>query len=90
MQRRNFLRTTTGLAIAGPLGMPAIAGTGSFPSRPVTMIVPFPPGGATDVAARTMAEKMAPLLGQPVIVDNKPGAQTAIGADAAARAEPDG
>ncbi|WP_052389159.1 Bug family tripartite tricarboxylate transporter substrate binding protein [Belnapia moabensis] len=90
MERRNFLRRTTGLAIAGSLAMPAIAATGSFPSRPVTMIVPFPPGGATDVAARTMAEKMAPLLGQPVVVDNKPGAQTAIGADAAARAEPDG
>jgi tripartite-type tricarboxylate transporter receptor subunit TctC len=91
MQRRNFLRSTSGLVLAGALGMPSVLrAADAFPSRPVTMVVPFPPGGATDVAARTMAERMAPLLGQPVIVDNKPGAQTAIGADAVARANPDG
>lgn len=90
MQRRNFLRNTTGLAIAGFSAMPALAATGASSSRPITLVVPFPPGGATDVVARVMAEKMAPVLGQPVIVDNKPGAQTAIGADAVARAEPDG
>jgi tripartite-type tricarboxylate transporter receptor subunit TctC len=91
MQRRHFLRSTSGLAFAGALGMPAVARAADpFPTRAVTMVVPFPPGGATDVAARTMAERMSPLLGQPVIVDNKPGAQTSIGADAAARAAPDG
>lgn len=60
------------------------------PTRPVTIIVPFPPGGSTDVTARLVAEKMAPLLGQNVLIDNKPGAQTVIGAEAAARAAPDG
>ncbi|MFH5924367.1 Bug family tripartite tricarboxylate transporter substrate binding protein [Roseomonas xinghualingensis] len=91
MQRRNFLRSTSGLALAGTFAMPSVVRAADpFPSRPVTMVVPFPPGGATDVAARTIAERMAPLLGQPVIIDNKPGAQTSIGADAVARAHPDG
>ncbi|MBR0673651.1 Bug family tripartite tricarboxylate transporter substrate binding protein [Neoroseomonas soli] len=60
------------------------------PSRPVTIVVPFPPGGSTDVTARLVAERMAPLLGQSVVIDNKPGAQTVIGAEAVARAAPDG
>lgn len=60
------------------------------PSRPVTIVVPFPPGGSTDVTARLVAERMAPLLGQNVVIDNKPGAQTVIGAEAVARAAPDG
>jgi tripartite-type tricarboxylate transporter receptor subunit TctC len=60
------------------------------PTRPVTIIVPFPPGGSTDVTARLVAERMAPLLSQNVLIDNKPGAQTVIGAEAAARAAPDG
>ncbi len=87
MHRRTVLQAASGLA----LGLPGLArANDAFPTRPVTLVVPFPPGGATDVAARTLAERMAPLLGQPVIVDNKPGAQTAIGADAVARAAPDG
>ncbi len=60
------------------------------PTRPVTIVVPFPPGGSTDVTARLVAERMAPLLGQSVVIDNKPGAQTVIGAEAVARAAPDG
>jgi tripartite-type tricarboxylate transporter receptor subunit TctC len=60
------------------------------PSRPVTIVVPFPPGGSTDVTARLVAERMAPLLGQNVVIDNKPGAQTVIGAEAVARSAPDG
>jgi tripartite-type tricarboxylate transporter receptor subunit TctC len=87
MQRRIVLQAASGLM----LGLPAVArANDAFPTRPVTLVVPFPPGGATDVAARTLAERMAPLLGQPVIIDNKPGAQTVIGADAVARATPDG
>lgn len=87
MNRRSILGAASGLALALPF---AARATEAFPTRPLTLVVPFPPGGATDVAARTLAERMAPLLGQPVIVDNKPGAQTAIGADAVARAAPDG
>jgi tripartite-type tricarboxylate transporter receptor subunit TctC len=87
MHRRTVLQAASGLT----LGLPAVArASDAFPTRPLTLVVPFPPGGATDVAARTLAERMAPLLGHPVIVDNKPGAQTAIGADAVARAAPDG
>ncbi|WP_198376877.1 Bug family tripartite tricarboxylate transporter substrate binding protein [Neoroseomonas rubea] len=75
-----------GLAAAG-----ATQAQGQWsPARPVSIVVPFPPGGSTDVTARLVAEKMAPLLGQNVVIDNKPGAQTVIGAEAVARAAPDG
>ncbi|WP_159992578.1 tripartite tricarboxylate transporter substrate binding protein [Roseomonas sp. 18066] len=84
MLRRKLFASLAALLLALP------AAAADFPTRPVTIIVPFPPGGATDVAARMMAEGMAPLLGQPVLVDNKPGAQTVIGAEAVARAQPDG
>lgn len=77
---------TLGLAAAGA----ARAQDAWSPSRPVTIVVPFPPGGSTDVTARLVAERMAPLLGQNVVIDNKPGAQTVIGAEAVARAAPDG
>ncbi|MFC3124212.1 Bug family tripartite tricarboxylate transporter substrate binding protein [Pseudoroseomonas globiformis] len=91
MRRRSMIRLAPAALLPSLLARPAVLRAAeAFPSRPVTMVVPFPPGGATDVAARILAEKMAPLLKQPVIVENKPGAQTAIGADAVARAAPDG
>lgn len=62
----------------------------NFPSRPITLIVPFPPGGSTDVAARIMADKMGAALGQPVIVENVGGAGGSIGVVRLARATPDG
>jgi tripartite-type tricarboxylate transporter receptor subunit TctC len=62
----------------------------NFPSRPITLIVPFPPGGSTDVAARIMADKMGAWLGQPVIVENVGGAGGSIGVGRLARATPDG
>jgi len=62
----------------------------NFPSRPITLIVPFPPGGSTDVAARIMADKMGASLGQPVIVENVGGAGGSIGVGRLARATPDG
>ena len=62
----------------------------SFPSRQITLIVPFPPGGSTDVAARIMAEKMRPILGQPVVIENVGGAGGSIGVGRVARAAPDG
>ena len=73
----------------GSLAAPASAQT-AFPDRPVTLVVPFPPGGSTDVMARLLAERMAPLLGQPVLVENKPGAATVVCAEAVARSAPDG
>ena len=62
----------------------------AYPDKPVTNIVPFPPGGSTDMLARFMTQKMAEKLGQPVIVENKPGATGAIGATQVKRAAPDG
>ena len=62
----------------------------AYPDKPVTNIVPFPPGGSTDMLARFMTQKMGEKLGQPVIVENKPGATGAIGATQVKRAAPDG
>jgi tripartite-type tricarboxylate transporter receptor subunit TctC len=62
----------------------------AWPSRQITLIVPFPPGGSTDVVARIMAERMRPLLGQPVIIENVGGAGGSIGIGRVARAAPDG
>ena len=70
-----------------------VAGTAcaqSYPSKPIRLIVPYPAGGATDFFARTVFPKMGEALGQPVVVENKPGAGTAIGASEVARSAPDG
>jgi tripartite-type tricarboxylate transporter receptor subunit TctC len=73
------------------LVVPLIAAAqGSYPSKPIHMIIPFAPGGASDFVGRIMQPKMAELLGQPIIVENKPGAAGNIGAEYAARAAPDG
>ena len=62
----------------------------TFPSKQITLIVPFPPGGSTDTAARILAEKMRPILGQPVIIENVGGAGGSIAVGRLARAQPDG
>jgi tripartite-type tricarboxylate transporter receptor subunit TctC len=79
-------------AIAGLLGVAATpwASAQSFHTRPLTLIVPFPAGGSTDVMNRTLAEKLQEHLGQPVVLDFKPGAGGNLGAELAARARPDG
>ena len=61
-----------------------------YPSKPITLIIPFTPGGGTDIMGRMMAEKLGQTLGKPVVVSNKPGAGGTIGTELAARAEPDG
>jgi tripartite-type tricarboxylate transporter receptor subunit TctC len=68
----------------------ATAQAQNFPSRPLTLVVPFPPGGSTDAAARIMAERMRAALGQPVVIENVGGAGGSIGVGRVARAEPDG
>ena len=68
-----------------------LTGSGqAYPNRPIRIVVPYPPGGGTDVVARTLAQKMNEVMGQPVIVDNRPGANGIIGSDAVAKAAPDG
>ena len=75
------------LLLAG-LAPPAFAQT--WPSRPVRLVLQFPPGGSTDSVARILAQSMSATLGQPVLVENRPGADGAIAGDFVARAEPDG
>ncbi len=72
------------LLAAGPLAAQ------SYPSKPIRWVVPFPTSGATDILTRTIAHKLSEALGQPVIVDNKPGAGGALGSDLVAKAAPDG
>lgn len=72
------------------LGTSAMAQSGNWPTRPITMVVPFAAGGSTDITARMLAEKLGPILGQSVVVENKPGAAGNIGAAFVARAQPDG
>ena len=76
-----------GAALAAPLPLRA---QGAFPSRPITVIVPNPPGGGTDFAARLFQEGLQAALGQPVVIENRPGANGNIAIGAVARAQPDG
>jgi tripartite-type tricarboxylate transporter receptor subunit TctC len=75
---------------AAILGMAAIAHAQTYPSRVITIIVPLPPGGATDTLARTLADHMRDSLGQPVVVENLPGAGGTLGVARVVRAAPDG
>ena len=68
----------------------SLGSTDSYPTRPITMIIPFPPGGPTDVTGRVLAEKLSTFLKQSIVVENKPGASANIGARYVANAKPDG
>lgn len=88
MERRHFLAVVVaGAAIAPMIGTAAGA---AFPTRPVRMVVPFPPGSTTDAMARFLGERVSRTIGQPVVIDNKAGAQGSIAAAEVARATPDG
>ena len=81
--KKTILALLTGLFVAA-------GAQAAYPDKPVTIIVPFPPGGSTDTLARMMTPKMSEKLGQPVVVENKPGATGAIGATQVKRSAPDG
>ena len=86
MKRRTLLQAAGAAAISA--AAPAVAQ--SFPARPVTLLVPFPAGGPTDITMRTLAEVTAPHLGQSIVVENRPGAGGTLGVVALALARPDG
>jgi tripartite-type tricarboxylate transporter receptor subunit TctC len=85
-----MIRNTCRLLAAGAALACAAAHADTFPSKPITFIVPTAPAGSTDIMARLVADPLARALGQPVVVDNKPGASGNIGTEAVARAAPDG
>ena len=85
--RRSVLEALALLPIAGAAG-PAFAQ--AYPNHPIKLIVPYLAGGSTDVGARIVAERMATGLGQPIVIDNRPGAGVIVGTNAVAKADPDG
>lgn len=88
-RRRGALRAfVAGLGLWATTG--AFGQAPAWPDKPLRLVVPYPPGGLTDTLARSVAEPLARALGQPVVIDNKPGAGTLLGAQLVARAAPDG
>jgi tripartite-type tricarboxylate transporter receptor subunit TctC len=88
LARRQFLDLAAGAAAL--FALPHIARAQAYPSRPVRLIVPFAPGGATDIVARLIGQWMSEHLGQPFVIDNRPGAGGNLGAEAVVKAQPDG
>ncbi|MDP2006418.1 MAG: tripartite tricarboxylate transporter substrate binding protein [Rubrivivax sp.] len=88
IDRRHFL-TSTAAGMAS-LGLPSLAAAAAYPTRPITLVVPFAAGGAVDMSGRLIAEPLSRSLGQPVVIDNRGGAGGAIGSAFVAKAPPDG
>ena len=89
MQRRHFLQASAACSLASVAGL-SMAQPGAWPSKPVRIVVPFTPGGTTDMVARLIGVELSKQLGQPVIVENKPGAGTVIGVDYVVKQPADG
>lgn len=94
IQRRQLLKATGAALLTVPgaalLAVPGFASAQSWPVKPIRLLVPFPPGGLIDTMARLMSARLAQELGQPVVIDNKPGAGGNVGAAEIARSTPDG
>ena len=88
MKRRGFLSATSASAIV--VALPRHAFAQAYPNKPIKFVVGFAPGGATDVVGRLMARKIGDALGQPIIIENRAGGSSNIGAEAVARSAPDG
>jgi tripartite-type tricarboxylate transporter receptor subunit TctC len=88
LRRRQFLRLAAGAAALPALS--TLAGAQTYPDRPIRLLVGFPPGGGVDVVARLMGQWLTDRLGQPIVVENRPGAATNLATEAALRAPPDG
>jgi tripartite-type tricarboxylate transporter receptor subunit TctC len=84
-----FVQTMLWVA-ATAMAVPLVAYSQAFPSRPVHIVIPFPPGSTLDVTSRMLAPKMSESMGQPVVIDNRPGANGMIGSEFVARSAPDG
>ncbi|MGC3987412.1 MAG: tripartite tricarboxylate transporter substrate binding protein [Pseudorhodoferax sp.] len=87
LPRRAPLRA---MLLGAALAFATLAAAAQYPARAIRMVVPFPPGGATDLVSRLIAKSMSDELGQPIVIDNRAGAGGVIGAEAVAKAEPDG
>jgi tripartite-type tricarboxylate transporter receptor subunit TctC len=87
---RRLLCALAATLTAAALALPTAASAQAYPSKPIRIVVPYSPGGTTDLVARLVGQKLSERLGQPVVVDNKPGANGMIGADVVAKAPPDG
>src|SRR4029078_9438812 len=90
MQRKSFLLAAAAAGILGLAGPAAHAQAPGWPTKPVKIVVPFPAGGATDVISRALGQRLSAELGQTFVIDSKPGAASAIGAELVSRAAPDG
>ncbi len=88
MQRKTLINTLLASAVLALV--PPLASAQAYPTRPIKIIVPAPPGGAIDIIARVVGEKIGTAMGQPVIVDNRPGASNNLGTDILAKSPPDG
>src|SRR6266571_8314880 len=90
MRRMIFTAIAAAAVVIGAVGAVVAAPAQTFPNRPITLVVPFPPGGSTGIVARVIGDKMSETLGQPVVIDNRPGAGGLTGGRSVAKGAPDG
>src|SRR6516164_2490421 len=87
IKRRDFIILVGGSAMILPASTDAVE---AFPNRPIRLVVPYPPGGGTDIVGRVLGDKLSASLGQPIVVDNRGGAGGVLGTEIVAKATPDG